>query len=108
MLRFKLSHVFILVLLGAVVTPSAYAFECPVRHKEARQTLNKARVSSQQISDPAKLVMIEEMLELAEEKLNESETAHFGAKNTADHATSVRMAYEAIGLAKEAYYLATK
>lgn len=108
MFRFMLSHVFILALLGTVAVPAAHAFECPLRQKEAHQALNKARAASQQVTDPAKLVIIEDLLSLSEEKLNESETTHFGAKNNADHATSVRLAYESIGLAKEAYYLATK
>lgn len=101
-----------LMLLTAVAfslsAPPAYAFECPIRHKEARQDIAKARAASQQVADSGKLAKIEELLEQAEESLRESETIHFGAKNSADHATSVRLAYEAIGAAKEAYYLATK
>lgn len=108
MLKYWLPTVSLLALLGAVAVPPAHAFECPLRHKEARQILDKARAASKQVSDPSKLVTIEELLDQAEDKLTESETTHYGAKNSADHATSVRSAYEAIGSAKEAYYLATK
>jgi hypothetical protein len=97
-----------LVVAGTIMAPFAYAFECPIRHKEARQMVGKARAASQQVTDPEKLAAIEQLLEQAEERLRESESTHFEAKNNADHATSVRRGYEALGSAKEAYYLATK
>lgn len=106
-LRWLASLLFI-ALVFSLSGPPAYAFECPIRHKEARQDIAKARAASQQVADSGKLAKIEDLLERAEEGLRESEATHFGAKNNADHATSVRLAYEAIGAAKEAYYLATK
>ena len=108
MARRSLIAIMLLGFIGAVAVPAAQAFECPTRQKEARQFLYKARAASRQVTDPAKLGTIEELLERAEEKLNQSEMTHYGAKSTADHATSVRLAYEALGDSKEAYYLATK
>jgi len=85
-----------------LLAPSAWAFECPARIKDANAAIQAAEGSVAKISDPKAKGNAEGMLEAAKDMVKEAQKYHDQGvvkKSASDH-------YEAAAWAKAAKWLA--